>query len=163
MLPDVVDHLALVFKRLQILQDSLAALLLLLGKCKSTCSSTGETSVETESSDSSTSVGVSQEFEVVEGTVSSSESAENITPASLLLVAVSKGDVGVSERLAVVVMSVSSSCKQLYHMMHSLGLFELLQSVNGNVKGSLVPLVVGDHLAANTIVEDLISCLTFIT
>lgn len=62
-----------------------------------TKSSTSKTGVETKSSNSSAIV-ILKELKIVEGTVASRESAENVLPAALVLVAVSKLNVLVDKR-----------------------------------------------------------------
>lgn len=93
------DHLAFVRVRLQSLEDTLAAIFLLLGKRKSTGSGTGKTGVEAERSDA-TALGVLEELEVVQDTVTEAEATKNIGPTTLGLVAVSELDVSVGKRIA---------------------------------------------------------------
>lgn len=73
---------------------------LLRGKGEGTGGSTGETGMETECGDTSMGNGVFEEFKVVEGTLALGESAEDVVPSALVLVAVGELDVRVGERFA---------------------------------------------------------------
>lgn len=95
-----LDHLAFVGVGLQFAQLALTVLGLLRGKGEGTGGSTGETGMETECGDTSMGNGVFEEFKVVEGTLALGESAEDVVPSALVLVAVGELDVRVGERFA---------------------------------------------------------------
>lgn len=97
---NVRDHGVLVGVGLEVLEDTVAAVLLLLGVGKSTGGGTSETGVEAESGNTAAGLGVLEELEVVELAVAAGEATENVVPAALLLVAVGKLDVGVGEGVA---------------------------------------------------------------
>lgn len=95
-----LDHFAFIGVRLQFAQLALPILGLLGGKREGTSGGAGETGVETECGDTSVGNGVFEEFEVVEGTLALGESAEDVIPSGLLLVAVGELDVRVREGVA---------------------------------------------------------------
>lgn len=95
-----LDHLAFIRVRLQFAQLALSVLGLLSGKGEGTGGSAGETGMETECGDTSVGNGVFEEFKVVEGTLTLGESAEDVVPSALVLVAVGELDVRVREGFA---------------------------------------------------------------
>lgn len=95
-----LDHLTFVGVRLQFAQLALTVLGLLSGKGEGTGGSTGETGVETECGDTSVGNGVFEEFKVVKGALALGESAEDIVPSALVLVAVGELDVRVGKGIA---------------------------------------------------------------
>lgn len=97
-----LDHLAFIGVRLQFAQLALSVLGLLSGKGEGSGGGAGKTGVETECGDTSVGNGVFEEFEVVEGTLALGESAEDVVPSGLLLVAMGELDVRVREGVAVV-------------------------------------------------------------
>ena len=96
----MLDHGRLVRVRLQASELSLAARLLLRGVGERTGRGAGEAGVEAEGSDTTTGLRVLQELEIVQRSLALGESAQDVSPATLLLVAVRELDVGVRERVA---------------------------------------------------------------
>lgn len=93
---DVVDHELFALVRLQALENALPALLLLPDEGERAGSGARESRVEAERSDPPALV-VLEELEIVQRAPATAETAEDVGPPALLLVAVRKGDVRVRE------------------------------------------------------------------